>query len=366
MGSSVSRSKKKFTYSELVAATNNFSSIIGVGGFGRVYKGRLQKTNQVVAVKRLHDLGIQGEREFLTEAHILSTLSHPNLVTLIGYCSEGDQRLLVYEYMPLGSLADYLFEHAPFKRPLDWNTRLKIACAAARGVEYLHHQTDPPVIYRDLKSANILLGENFEPKLSDFGLARYGPTGDKTHVTTRVMGTHGYCAPEYAITGKLTLKSDIYSFGMVLLELITGRKAADDSSGNVRWLVNWVLPLLQDERTIPRIADPRLNGAYPEGSLKKALQIVMMCLREDAKNRPSMTDLVQSLDYLASKKYVNPVEESTSRAHHSPYEASRSSSMFLTGEERERAVEDAMLWGERLRKWKETASASSSSSAPAR
>ena len=129
---------------------------------------------------------------------------------------------------------------APFKKPLDWNTRMKIALGAARGLDYLHHIANPPVIYRDLKSANILLAEGFHPKLSDFGFAKFGPTGDKSHVTTRVMGTYGYCDPEYVKTGKLTLKSDIYGFGILMLELITGRKALDDSHGNMTWLINWV------------------------------------------------------------------------------------------------------------------------------
>lgn len=134
---------------------------------------------------------------------------------------------------------------APDQEPLDWNMRMKIASGAAKGLEYLHNQASPPVIYRDLKSANILLGPGFHPKLSDFGLAKFGPTGDKSHVSTRVMGTHGYCAPEYATTGKLTIKSDIFSFGVVLLELITGRQAMDDSLGRERMLVDWVTPVLK-------------------------------------------------------------------------------------------------------------------------
>lgn len=129
----------------------------------------------------------------------------------------------------------------PGKEPLDWNTRMMIAAGAARGLEYLHHEADPPVIYRDVKSANILLGEGFFPKLSDFGLAKFGPTGDRSHVSTRVMGTHGYCAPEYAKSGKLTAKSDIYSFGVVLLELITGHKAIDSNLGREKHLVEWVI-----------------------------------------------------------------------------------------------------------------------------
>ncbi|PON95425.1 GPCR kinase [Trema orientale] len=336
-------STRKFTYAELVVATNNFASLLGEGGFGHVYKGRLRDTNQVVAVKKLSNLGLQGESEFLTESHMLTVLSHPNVVTLVGYCSEGHQRLLVYEYMPLGSLADCLFEPDPFKIPLDWYTRMKIARAAARGLEYLHHHNYPPVIYRDLKSANILLGENFEPKLSDFGLAKYGPTGEKTYVSTKVMGTYGYCAPEYAKTGKLTMKADIYSFGVVLLELITGRKAIDDSHGCGEWLVNWVQQFSGDESTIRRIADPQLRGAYPKASLTKALELAMLCLRDDAWNRPTMTDVVRSLDYLVSGQYVSP-----DQAPDNTNEPSSSTMLSSVEREREveRALEDGRLWME--------------------
>ncbi|KAK4377143.1 hypothetical protein RND71_003439 [Anisodus tanguticus] len=188
-----------FTFRELAAATSNFrpESFIGEGGFGRVYKGRLPRGQvipfQVVAVKQLDRNGLQGNREFVVEVLMLSLLHHPNLVNLIGYCADGDQRLLVYEFMPLGSLEDHLHDVPPDKEPLDWNTRMKIAAGAAKGLEYLHDKANPPVIYRDFKSSNILLKENFFPKLSDFGLAKLGPTGDKSHVSTRVMGTYGSC-----------------------------------------------------------------------------------------------------------------------------------------------------------------------------
>jgi serine/threonine protein kinase len=177
----------------------------------------------------------------VVEVLTLSLADHPNLVKLIGFCAEGDQRLLVYEYMPQGSLEDHLHVLPSGKKPLDWNTRMKIAAGAARGLEYLHDRMTPPVIYRDLKCSNILLGEDYQPKLSDFGLAKVGPSGDKTHVSTRVMGTYGYCAPDYAMTGQLTFKSDIYSFGVVLLELITGRKAIDNTKTRKdQNLVGWV------------------------------------------------------------------------------------------------------------------------------
>ncbi|KAH9774153.1 serine/threonine-protein kinase PBS1 [Citrus sinensis] len=230
-GAGVNIAAQTFTFRELAAATKNFrpESFIGEGGFGRVYKGWLESTGQVVAVKQLDRNGLQGNREFLVEVLMLSLLHHSNLVNLIGYCADGDQRLLVYEFMPLGSLEDHLHDLPPDKEALDWNTRMKIAAGAAKGLEYLHDKANPPVIYRDFKSSNILLEEGFHPKLSDFGLAKLGPVGDKSHVSTRVMGTYGYCAPEYAMTGQLTVKSDVYSFGVVFLELITGRKAIDSS-----------------------------------------------------------------------------------------------------------------------------------------
>ncbi|KAK8968499.1 Serine/threonine-protein kinase [Platanthera guangdongensis] len=218
-----------FTYKELLVATNNFKAdcLLGSGGFGRVYKGLLAGTNEVIAVKKLDRRGYQGSREFLIEVLMLGLLQHPNLVKLLGYCAEGDQRILVYEYMANGSLHDQLFDELPKSKPLDWLTRMKIATGAAKGLEHLHDVANPPVIYRDMKASNILLDEDYNPKLSDFGLAKLGPVGDKTHVSTRVMGTYGYCAPEYALTGQLTRMSDVYSFGVLLLELITGRKAID-------------------------------------------------------------------------------------------------------------------------------------------
>ncbi|KAF3960745.1 hypothetical protein ACB098_02G039600 [Castanea mollissima] len=295
-----------FTFRELAAATKNFrpESLLGEGGFGHVYKGRLESTGQVVAVKQLDRNGLQGNREFLVEVLMLSLLHHPNLVNLIGYCADGDQRLLVYEFMPLGSLEDHLHDIPPDKEPLDWNTRMKIAAGAAKGLEYLHDKANPPVIYRDLKSSNILLDEGYHPKLSDFGLAKLGPVGDKTHVSTRVMGTYGYCAPEYAMTGQLTLKSDVYSFGVVFLELITGRKAIDNTRApGEHNLVAWARPLFKDRRKFPKMADPLLKGRYPMRGLYQALAVAAMCLQEQAATRPLIGDVVTALTYLASQTY---------------------------------------------------------------
>ncbi|XP_052171919.1 probable serine/threonine-protein kinase PBL7 [Diospyros lotus] len=295
-----------FTFRELAAATRNFRGdyLLGEGGFGRVYKGRLENANQTVAIKQLDRNGLQGNREFLVEVLMLSLLHHPNLVNLIGYCADGDQRLLVYEYMPLGSLEDHLHDIAPGKKSLDWNTRMKIAAGAAKGLEYLHDKASPPVIYRDLKCSNILLGKDYHPKLSDFGLAKLGPVGDNTHVSTRVMGTYGYCAPEYAMTGQLTLKSDVYSFGVVLLEIITGRKAIEDSkSAGEHNLVAWARPLFKDRRKFSQMADPMLQGQYPVRGLYQALAVAAMCVQEEPTMRPVIADVVTALRYLASHKY---------------------------------------------------------------
>ncbi|XP_024377879.1 probable serine/threonine-protein kinase PBL7 isoform X2 [Physcomitrium patens] len=319
-----------FTFRELVAATKNFRAdcLLGEGGFGRVYKGRLESTGQVVAVKQLDRSGLQGNREFLVEVLMLSLLHHTNLVNLIGYCAEGDQRLLVYEFMPLGCLEDHLHDLPQDKECLDWNTRMKIAAGAARGLEYLHDKAQPSVIYRDFKSSNILLDEKFHPKLSDFGLAKLGPVGDKTHVSTRVMGTYGYCAPEYAMTGQLTLKSDVYSFGVVLLELITGRKAIDNARAvGEQNLVAWARPLFKDRRKFPFMADPLLQGRYPMRGLYQALAVAAMCLQEQAATRPLIGDVVTALSYLASQTYDPGVQ---------PQGSSRFAPATPSGEKREK------------------------------
>ncbi|PIN15123.1 Serine/threonine protein kinase [Handroanthus impetiginosus] len=299
---------RKFTFAELVAATENFKAeyFLGEGGFGKVYKGHLKDTDEIVAIKQLDQNGCQGYREFIIEVVTLCNAEHPNLVKLIGYCAEKEQRLLVYEYMPLGSLEDHLHGRRRNGKVLDWNTRMKIAAGAANGLEYLHNKMKPPVIYRDLKCSNILLGEGYHPKLSDFGLAKVGPSGDQTHVSTRVMGTYGYCAPDYAMTGQLTFKSDIYSFGVVLLEIITGRRAYDPVSEQK--LVEWARPLFKDRKKFPQMVDPRLEGRYPMRGLYQALAIAAMCIQEQPNMRPLVVDLVKALNYLASQAY-NPTQD---------------------------------------------------------
>ncbi|XP_042431259.1 probable serine/threonine-protein kinase PBL21 [Zingiber officinale] len=299
-------SAKRFTLRQLTAATRNFkmANLIGEGGFGCVFKGTLE-SGQVVAIKQLNKDGTQGSQEFLVECLMLTMLHHPNLVSLIGYCAEEEEKLLIYEYMPQGSLEQHLFDLPPNKEPLDWNTRVKIAVGAAKGLTYLHNVVNPPVIYRDLKSANILLDDEFNPKLSDFGLAKLGPVGDNTHVSTRVMGTFGYCAPDYAMSGKLTVKSDVYSFGVVLLELMTGRMAFDCTkrSGEQN-LIQWSRPFIKDKRKFIQLADPLLHGHYPLRPFYQLAVITNMCLHDQPHIRPSMQEVSIALQHVASQPYV--------------------------------------------------------------
>lgn len=291
---------RSFTFRELATATKNFRQecLLGEGGFGKVFKGTLASNGQVVAIKQLDRNGMQGNyNEFLAEVEMLSLLRHPNLVPLIGYCADGDQRLLVYELLPEGSLDDHLLGMSTKKSPLDWIGRIKIALGAAQGLQYLHEEADPPIIYRDLKPSNILLDKEHNPKLSDYGLAKLNPSGAKMHV---VMGTYGYCAPEYARASELTLKSDVYSFGVILLELITGRRALDTAKPTEEQnLVSWAQPIFRDPKRFPDMADPLLNRHFPEKDLNQAVAIAAMCLQEEAGARPLMSDVVTALSFLS-------------------------------------------------------------------
>ncbi|KAK5824813.1 hypothetical protein F383_06954 [Gossypium arboreum] len=293
-----------FTLAELRLITQSFSSVnfLGEGGFGPVHKGFIDDKlrpglkAQSVAVKLLDLEGLQGHREWLTEVIFLAQLRHPHLVKLIGYCCEEEHRLLVYEYMPRGSLENQLFRR--YSVSLPWATRMKIALGAAKGLAYLH-EAEKPVIYRDFKASNILLDSDYTAKLSDFGLAKGGPEGDDTHVSTRVMGTEGYAAPEYVMTGHLTAMSDVYSFGVVLLELLTGRRSLDKKrSPREQNLVEWARPILNDARKLGRIMDPRLEGQYSEMGARKAAALAYQCLSQRPKQRPKMCDVVGILEPL--------------------------------------------------------------------
>ncbi|XP_052199625.1 proline-rich receptor-like protein kinase PERK9 isoform X2 [Diospyros lotus] len=299
-------SRSWFTFEELVEATNGFSphNLLGEGGFGSVYKGCLVDGREV-AVKQLNIGGGQGEREFKAEVEIISRIHHRHLVSLVGYCISENRRLLVYDYVPNNTLYFHLHEGRPV---MDWATRVKIAAGAARGIAYLHEDCHPRIIHRDIKSANILLDNNFEARVSDFGLAKLALDAN-THVTTRVMGTFGYMAPEYASSGKLTEKSDVYSFGVVLLELITGRKPVDTSQPlGEESLVEWARPLLShalDTEEFESLADPRLERNYVESDMFRMIEAAAACVRHSAANRPRMGQVVRAFDSMAAADLTN-------------------------------------------------------------
>ncbi|KAL6277919.1 receptor-like cytoplasmic kinase 176 [Prunus avium] len=315
---------KSIGFSELKNATRNFrpDSVLGDGGFGSVFKGWIDEssfiatkagTGTVIAVKRLNQDGIQGHKEWLTEINYLGELHHPNLVKLIGYCLEDDHRLLVYEFMPKGSMENHLFRRSTHFQPLSWSLRMKIALGAARGLAFLHN-AETQVIHRDFKSANILLDSNYNAKLSDFGLARDGPTGDKSHVSTRVIGTQGYAAPEYLATGHLTAKSDIYSFGVVLLEMLSGRRAIDKNRPTGEHnLVEWAKPYLRNKRRVFRVIDSRLEGQYSLNRAQKAANLALQCLSIDPRYRPDVNEVVTTLEELQETK---DMQKSTQKENH--------------------------------------------------
>ncbi|XP_066331223.1 serine/threonine-protein kinase RIPK-like [Miscanthus floridulus] len=297
-----------FTYAELRAVTAGFSraNYLGSGGFGPVYSGRVDAglrkglDAQQVAVKYLDlDLdgtGTQGHREWLAEVFFLGRLRHDNLVKLVGYCYEDEHRMLVYEYMSNQSLEKHLFRSLDGSMP--WMRRMKIAVGAARGLAFLH-DADTPVIYRDFKASNILLDQDYNTKLSDFGLAKDGPQGDATHVTTRVMGTNGYAAPEYIMTGHLTAKSDVYSFGVVLLELLTGRRSVDRARRpREQSLVDWARPYLRKPDKLYRVMDPAMECQYSCRGAERAAVVAYKCLSQNPKSRPTMREVVQALEPL--------------------------------------------------------------------
>ncbi|CAK8536094.1 unnamed protein product [Lathyrus sativus] len=300
---------KSYTLAELKSATRNFrpDSVLGEGGFGSVFKGWIDEnslsaakpgTGIVIAVKRLNLESCQGHREWLAEVNYLGQFSHPHLVKLIGYCLEDEHRLLAYEFMPRGSLENHLFRRGSYFQPLSWSLRVKVALDAAKGLAFLH-SAENKVIYRDFKTSNVLLDSDYNAKLSDFGLAKDGPTGDKSHVSTRVMGTYGYAAPEYLATGHLTTKSDVYSFGVVLLEMLSGKRAVDKNrpSGQHN-LVEWAKPYLANKRKIFNVIDSRLEGQYSADESFKVATLALRCLSTESKYRPNMDEVVNILEQL--------------------------------------------------------------------
>ncbi|KAK3135348.1 hypothetical protein QOZ80_5BG0417870 [Eleusine coracana subsp. coracana] len=306
-------SAQAFAFRELAAATDHFTpyNLVGEGGFFRVYKGQLEKNGQTVAIKQLDKHGFQGNKEFLAGVSKLSQLHHENLIDLVGYCADGDQRLLVYESVPAGTLEDHLFDLPAGKKPMDWCTRMKVAYGAAQGLEYLHEKASPPVVYGEFKASHILLDADFTPKLTDFGLAQLGQGGGSAPVASPMMGSFGCCAPEYDRSGQATMKSDAYSFGVVLVQLISGRRAVDTSKPvDEQNVVTWALPMFKDQKRYHELVDPLIKKEYPAKALNQVVAMAAMCLQEEDSVRPLMADVVMTLGFLTSMPPDPPAQVS--------------------------------------------------------
>ncbi|KAL6624521.1 hypothetical protein ACP70R_031842 [Stipagrostis hirtigluma subsp. patula] len=303
-----------FTLRDLELATNRFSkdNVIGEGGYGVVYRGRLSNGTPVAVKKILNNLG-QAEREFRVEVEAIGHVRHKNLVRLLGYCVEGTQRMLVYEYVNNGNLESWLHGELSQYSSLTWLARMKILLGTAKALAYLHEAIEPKVVHRDIKSSNILIDDEFNAKISDFGLAKMLGAG-KSHIATRVMGTFGYVAPEYANSGLLNEKSDVYSFGVVLLEAITGRDPIDyDRPPNEVNLVDWLKMMVANRRS-EEVVDPNLERRPATKELKRALLTALRCIDLNAEKRPRMDQVVRMLD---SNEPI-PQEERRHRQNRTP------------------------------------------------
>ncbi|XXG55960.1 hypothetical protein AAC387_Pa03g3503 [Persea americana] len=311
--SSLFPSRKPFIREELERATNGFSesNFLGKGGFGNVHKGILEDGRRV-AVKQLDLNGSkQGDREFQAEVDIISRVHHRHLVSLVGYCIDEGERMLVYEFVPNNTLKFHL--HGRGEPTLDWATRLKIAVGSARGLAYLHQDCHPKIIHRDIKSDNILLDLNYEAKIADFGLARIFPD-DETHVEATLAGTFGYLDPEYASSGQLTDKSDVYAFGVILLELVTGFQPIFRTTGSTKSnrLVNWAW-----KRNYQGLVDPRLQTNYNAEELARVVECAAACVRLPAHSRPKMIEVVRVLEGDSSVNSLKKGLTGISRTHSS-------------------------------------------------
>ncbi|XP_038986306.1 senescence-induced receptor-like serine/threonine-protein kinase isoform X2 [Phoenix dactylifera] len=283
---------QQFIYKDLVRITKNFERAIGKGGFGTVYYGELGDGTQV-AVKLRSQSSMQGTKEFLAEAQLLTRVHHRNLVSLVGYCKDENSLALVYEYMAQGSLQEHLAGKTSKPGALHWIERLRIALEAAQGLEYLHKGCRPPIIHRDVKTTNILLSHGREAKIADFGLSKVFQSDTLTHVSTAIVGTPGYVDPEYYYTYQLNEKSDVFSFGVVLLELITGQAALPKIPDRGH-IIQWVRPWLA-RGDIGNVVDKRMEGQYDTNSVWKAAEIAMQCTLPTAIQRPTMSDVVMQL-----------------------------------------------------------------------
>nr|WIL59958.1 nodulation protein [Melilotus officinalis] len=298
---------KVFTLAELKAATRNFraDTVLGEGGFGRVYKGLFKEKatskrdeGLTIAIKKLNSDSRQGVAEWQSEVNFLGRLSHPNLVKLLGFGREDDELFLVYEFLHRGSLDNHLFGRGSSVQPLSWNRRLKIMIGAARGLNFLH-SLEKKIIYRDFKPSNILLDKAYTAKLSDFGLARSVPSDDHTHVSTQIVGTCGYAAPEYIATGHLYVKSDVYGYGIVLLEILTGKRIGEITRlSQPKSLRDWLKSNLLNRGKLRSNMDAKLEGRYPPNLASQVAQLAFKCIQTEPKIRPSMKEVVETLEQI--------------------------------------------------------------------
>ncbi|THG23093.1 hypothetical protein TEA_013172 [Camellia sinensis var. sinensis] len=292
-----------FSLVEIQSMTNNFNEelVIGIGGFGKVYKGFIDNSATAVAIKQLKAESNQGAEEFWNEVKMLSKLRHTHLVALIGQCNDCQEMILVYEYMARGTLADHLYNRSRNETEistfhLTWERRLNICIGAARGLDYLHTGTDQSFIHRDVKTTNILLDENWVAKIADFGLSKGTTSNSATHVSTKVKGTFGYLDPDYFYTHRLTKKSDVYAFGVVLLEVLCGRPPVDTSLKEEEIsLILWAQQHIKKGK-VDRIIDPSLSGQITPQCLKYFVEVAYNCLHTSPKKRPTMGEVVGTLD----------------------------------------------------------------------
>ncbi|KAJ1291495.1 hypothetical protein BS78_02G319400 [Paspalum vaginatum] len=286
---------QQLSLKSIQTATGNFKTLIGEGGFGAVYRGTLPH-GQEVAVKVRSTSSTQGTREFNNELRLLSAVWHENLVPLIGYCCEKDQQILVYPFMSNGSLQDRLYGEASKRKVLDWATRLSVCIGAARGLVYLHNFAGRCIIHRDIKSSNILLDHSMCGKVADFGFSKYAPQEGESNPSMEVRGTAGYLDPEYYSTQVLSTRSDVFSFGVVLLEIVTGREPLDVQRPRHEWsLVEWAKPYIREYK-IDEMVDPGIKGQYCSEAMWRVLEVASVCTEPFSTFRPSMEDVLRELE----------------------------------------------------------------------
>ncbi|XP_066329679.1 PTI1-like tyrosine-protein kinase At3g15890 isoform X2 [Miscanthus floridulus] len=345
------RKKKKdttwriFSLKELQSATNNFNydNKLGEGGFGSVYWGQLWDGSQI-AVKRLKSWSNKAEKEFAVEVEILARVRHKSLLSLRGYCAEGQERLIVYDYMQNLSIHSQLHGQHAGECNLSWERRIKIAVDSAEGIAYLHHYATPHIIHRDVKASNVLLDSNFQARVADFGFAKLIPDG-ATHVTTKVKGTLGYLAPEYAMLGKASESCDVFSFGIMLLELASGKKPVEKLNPTTKkTITEWALPLARDKK-FKEIADPKLKDSFVEDELKRMVLVGLACSQDKPEQRPIMSEVVELLKGESTEKLSNLENDDLFKPDSSFQSSSRPDSSDCVTEERSPkadAIEEAV------------------------